>query len=322
MKQLKRNIEYIFSEHLIWVILVVLCGAGFFVPNFFSTRNIVNIFWASAPLGCTVLGMFVVMLVSGSDLSLESTFGFAPTLATMFMVTWFPDYVTPIMAILITLVTGIIVGLINGLISVKLKVEPFLVTLATMLIMRGIVIYLIPEGVYYLPDGFTFIGKYRIGNLVPFSIIVLVLLYLVGYVITNRTSLGKNMYAIGNNAEAAYVAGIRVERVKIIAFMLAGLFASIGGLIEVGRLSAVTADMGEGSIMMVFAGTILGGTSMAGGQGKITGIFGAVLVLSIIENLLNLFGVDPSIRQIVYGVILLIAIYLASMQKKIVRSEL
>jgi simple sugar transport system permease protein len=319
MITLRRNINNIFSEHLIWLILVALCVAGFFVPGFFSTRNVVNIFWASAPLGCTVLGMFMVMLVSGLDLSLESTFGFAPTLATMFMVTWLPDYVTPLVAIFITLLTGILVGLINGLISVKLKVNPFLVTLATMLIMRGIVVYLIPEGVYYLPDGFTFLGKYRIGNVVPFSIIVLLVLYLLGYVITNRLSLGKNIYAIGNNAEAAYVAGIRVERVKIITFMLAGLFASIGGIIEVGRLSAVTADMGEGSIMMVFAATILGGTSMAGGEGKITGIFGAVLVLSIIENLLNLFGVDPSIRQIVYGSILLAAIYLASMQKKIVK---
>lgn len=319
MTLLKRNINTIFSEHLIWVILIVLCGAGFFVPGFFSTRNVVNIFWASAPLGCTVLGMFMVMLVSGLDLSLESTFGFAPTLATMFMVTWLPDYVTPLVAIFITLITGVLVGLINGLISVKLKVNPFLVTLATMLIMRGIVIYLIPEGVYYLPDGFTFLGKYRIGNVVPISIVVLLVLYFLGYIITNRLSIGKNIYAIGNNAEAAYVAGIRVEWVKIVTFMLAGLFASIGGLIEVGRLSAATADMGEGSIMMVFAATILGGTSMAGGEGKITGIFGAVLVLSIIENLLNLFGVAPSIRQIVYGTILLIAIYLASMQKKIVK---
>ena len=198
----------------------------------------------------------------------------------------------------------------------RLKVNPFLVTLAMLLFLRGIVIYLIPEGVYYLPEAYTFLGKFKIADEIPVSIIVLLIIYTLGYVLINRTSFGKNIYAIGNNEQAAYVAGINVSRTKILTFAAAGLFAAIGGMLEAGRLIAVVADMGEGQIMMVFAGVILGGTSLSGGQGRITGILGAVLLLAVLENLMNLFGVMPSVRQMVFGAILLGAIWLASLQER------
>ncbi len=260
-----------------------------------------------------VLGMFFVMLVGGLDLSIESTFGFAPAVAVVLMLQWLPGIVTPFVAVLVTLLLGVLAGLINGLFSVKLKVNPFLVTLAMLLVLRGIVIYLIPEGVYYLPDVFTFFGRFKFHD-VPVSIAVLLLLYGFGYLIINHLSLGKHIYAIGNNEDAAYVAGIDVQRTKVTTFVLAGLFAALGGLLEAGRLQAVHAELGQDSIMMVFAATILGGTSLSGGEGRISGIFGALLVISIIENLMNLYGVEPSIRQIVFGVILLLAITIASLQ--------
>jgi ribose/xylose/arabinose/galactoside ABC-type transport system permease subunit len=301
---------------LIWLILLVLVIVGFFVPGFVSSRNITNVLWAAAPLGGMVLGMFFVMLVGGLDLSLESTFAVAPTLAIMFMLNWLPDIVSPPIAILLTLLFGMGVGLFNGLMSVKIRVNPFLVTLATLLILRGVVIYLIPEGVYYLPEGYTFLGALRVFGDIPLAIFVLLGLYAFGHVLINNHTFGKNVYAIGNNEEAAYVAGINVSRVKIMTFVFAGLFAAIGGMLEVGRLRSVVADLGNGDIMMVFAATILGGTSLSGGEGKVTGVFAAVLVISIIENLMNLYGVAPSVRQIVFGIILLSAIVVASLQKR------
>jgi ribose/xylose/arabinose/galactoside ABC-type transport system permease subunit len=144
--------------------------------------------------------------------------------------------------------------------------------------------------------------------------VVLLLIYGLGYLLIERHFFGKNVYAIGNNERAAYVAGIDVARTKIIAFALAGLFAAIGGLLEVGRLQSLTADMGEGDILMVFAAAVLGGTSLSGGKGRIIGILGAVLVLEVVDNLMNLRGVEPSIREIVFGLILLGGIYVASLQ--------
>jgi simple sugar transport system permease protein len=101
-----------------------------------------------------------------------------------------------------------------------------------------------------------------------------------------------------------------------LCFAIAGFAAAIGGLLEVGRLQSVVADLGEGSILMVFAGTILGGTSLSGGIGRLSGVFGAVIVIAIIENIMNLIGIEPSIRQMVFGGVLLIAIYLASLQDR------
>lgn len=317
MSDVRSLLSALVRNHLIWLVLLATCTFGaVFIQGFVSLQNFTNVLWAAAPLGMMVLGMFFVMLTGGLDLSLESSFAVAPVLAVVLMMQTAPDIVSPPIAILLTLAIGILVGLFNGTFSVRLKVNPFLVTLAMLLFLRGIVIYLIPEGVYYLPEAYTFLGKFKIADEIPVSIIVLLIIYTLGYVLINRTSFGKNIYAIGNNEQAAYVAGINVSRTKILTFAAAGLFAAIGGMLEAGRLNAVVADMGEGQIMMVFAGVILGGTSLSGGQGRITGILGAVLLLAVLENLMNLFGVMPSVRQMVFGAILLGAIWLASLQER------
>jgi simple sugar transport system permease protein len=313
---LSNFVVYVFREHLIWLILAILILYGTGIPGFSSTVNITNVMWAAAPLGCMVLAMFFVMLTGGLDLSIESIFGFAPTIALMALLRWYPDTVTPLMAVIITPIVGGLAGLVNGIIAVKMRVNPFLVTLATLLIMRGYIVYLIPEGIYYLPEEYTYLGRVKLFEEWPIAIFVLIILYILAYIITNHYSLGKNIYAIGNNEEAAYIAGINVHRTKIITFVLAGVVAAIGGLLETGRLQSIVADMGEGDILMVFAGAILGGTAMTGGGGRVTGIFGAVLVLAIIGNLMNLEGIEPSIRQIVFGVILLLAIIVSSFQER------
>ncbi|MCB9957455.1 MAG: ABC transporter permease [Rhodospirillaceae bacterium] len=307
----------VLERHLIWALLLLLVIIGLFVPGFLSVRNFVNVMWAAAPLGCMVLGLFFVMLTGGLDLSLESTFALAPTLAIVWVLDWMPDQVWPGFAVMVVPLIGLLVGLINGLFSVRLGVNAFLVTLATLLIMRGLVIYLIPEGVYYMPDEIVFLGSERVFGVVPVSVIVWVALYAVAYVVVNHHKLGKDIFALGNNEEAAYIAGVNISRTKIACFAIAGFVAGVGGLLEVGRLQSAVADMGEGDILMVFAGTILGGTALTGGVGRIGGIFAAVLVIAIIENLMNLFGVEPSIRQIVFGFILMGAIYLASLQGKL-----
>lgn len=317
MNSAKRLLVYLFREHLIWFLLVALCVVGWTIPGFFSTRNILNVLWASAPLGCMVLGMYFMLLIGSLDLSLESIFAFGPTLALVMMQDWLPGIITPSLAIVLTLILGILAGLFNGLFSVYLGVNAFLVTLATLLTLRGVVIYLIPEGIYYLPEGFTFLGGNRIFGSLPIAVVIFLLLYAVAYVVINFHRFGKDVFAIGNNEEAAYLAGVNIDRVKVSCFVIAGLLSAIGGLLEVGRLQSVVADLGEGDILMVFAGAILGGTSLMGGVGKVTSVFAAVLVIAIIENIMNLIGVPPSIRQVIFGLILLGAIYITSLQTRL-----
>ncbi|MDR2382053.1 MAG: ABC transporter permease [Bifidobacteriaceae bacterium] len=310
----------IVQNHLIWPLLGVLVLIGFFIPGFMSTRNLTNVVWGSTPLACMTMGMFLVMVTGALDLSIESTFAVAPTLGILVITQWLPGAHWTL-ALVTLIAVGVAVGLVNGMISVKLGVNAFLVTLATMLILRGVVVYLIPEGVYSLPTGFTFWGGDRVLG-IPVAIIVIILLTALFAVVMNSTPFGKSIYAIGNNEPAAFVAGINVQRVMIGAFGLAGVLAALGGLLQVGRLDSATATMGDGEIMMVFAAATLGGTSLTGGRGHVTGILGAALVITGIDNMMNLLGVEPSIRRIIFGVILLAAICLASLQEKASRANL
>jgi simple sugar transport system permease protein len=296
---------------------VLLFFVGFAVPGFLSARNILNVMWAAAPLGCMVLGLFFVVLTANVDLSLESTFALAPTLAIVICFQWLPLQDFSFLAVIATLLVGAGIGLANGLFSVKLRVSSFLVTLGALLFMRGIVVYLIPEGVYYLPDGYIYLGSAKIFGILPVSVLVWIAVFIMGWLLVDYHRLGKDILALGNNEEAAFIAGVNIDRTKILCFVIAGALAALGGLLEVGRLQSVVADMGQGDILMVFAGTILGGTALTGGKGNVGGVFAAVLVIAIIENLMNLFGVPPSIRQVVFGAVLLVAIYLASLQESL-----
>lgn len=289
---------------------------GLTVPGFASGTNVLNVLWASAPLGLTALGLFFVLISGNLDLSLESTYGFAPAIAVLFMLQWLPAVVSPVIAVVITVLVGAAVGLLIGVLSVQLRVSAFLITLAMLLLLRGVLVSLIPEGIYNLPEGYTYLGGGQIAG-VPVAIFVLVAVYLLAYVVMNYHSYGKALRAVGSNMQAAYIAGIHVKRTLMYAFVLAGTCAAIGGLLEIGRTQSVSAGTGEGSILLVFAAAILGGTSLLGGKGRITGVAGAVIMLATIDNLLNLAGIDPSIRQVVYGVILLIGIYLASLQDRL-----
>ncbi len=296
------------------MLLVVLYGLT--VPGFASSTNILNVVWASAPLGLTALGLFFVLLAGQLDLSLESTYGFAPAIAVLCMTAWLPALVPPAVGVVLTLLVGAGVGFLIGTLSVLARVNAFLITLAMLLLLRGVMVALIPEGIYYLPEGYTFLGSARLGE-VPIAIFVLVAAYLLAYAIMRFHSFGKALQAVGSNARAAHIAGTHIQRTLMIAFMVAGTCAAVGGLLEVGRTQSVSAGTGEGSILLVFAAVILGGTSIRGGHGRITGVAGAVLVLGVIDNMLNLSGIDPSIRQIVYGGILLAGIYIASLQDRV-----
>lgn len=307
------------AEHLIWPIVGLMLVVGAFVPGFLTSGNLTNLMWAAAPLGCMVVGLYFVMITGRLDLSLESTYALAPVVAVLFMTQWMAG-LSPVLGILITLLVGAVVGLVNGLLSVTLGVNPFLVTLATLLTIRGVVVYLIPEGVYDIPEAYTALGGTSLGA-VPLAVFVLLGLFMVAWLTIRYTVFGRNLMAIGNNEKACRVAGINVQLVCVGAFVVAGVCAAIGGLLSAGRLFSVDASMGNGDILIVFAATTLGGTALSGGKGRVTGLLGAIFVIGGINNLMNLVGVASNLRQIVFGLILLFAILLSSLQERMRRTR-
>ena len=316
--RVREVVREIAAEHLIWPIVILMLIVGLLVPGFLTTGNMINLIWSTAPLGCMVVGLYFVMMTGRLDLSLESTYALAPTVAVLFMTQWLVG-LPPVIAILITLLVGALVGLANGFLSITLGVNPFLITLATLLIIRGIVVFLIPEGVYNLPAGYTALGGDRIGGVFPIAVIVLLLLIALAWAVMRWTTFGRNLVAIGNNEKACRVAGINVPAICVGAFVAAGVCAGLGGLLSAGRLFSVDASMGDGDILIVFATVTLGGTALTGGKGRVTGLLGALLVIGGITNLMNLIGVQATVRQIVFGVVLLLAILLSSLQERLRR---
>lgn len=307
-------VQKVILDHLIWWILLATLLVGSTVQGFLSLNNFINIVWGATPITLMIVGMLFVMLTGGLDLSLESIYAIAPTLGLVLLAA--TTGVPPQVAILICLLAGACAGLLNGVISVRLRVNPFLVTLAFLLFWRGLAIFLIPEAVYILPEGYTFLGGFRLFGFFPLAIIVCALICVIAWVVLNRTPFGKAVYAVGSNETASYVAGLNVSQVRISVFVIAGFLAGLGGLLEVGRVGAVTSDMGNGWILMVFAGVILGGASLSGGRGRLSGVVAAALELEVINNVMNLMGIQPSIRQLVFALVLLGAIYIASFQEK------
>ena len=311
--RLRPTLRRIASEHLIWPILLLLVIIGAFVPGFLTGGNLLNLLWGAAPLGCMVLGLYFVMIAGKLDLSLESTFALAPTVGVLSM----GAGLSPVLAIVLTLLVGVAVGSFNGLVSVGLNVNPFLVTLATLLTLRGVVVYLIPEGVYRLPEAYTALGGRQFVGGLPLAVVVLAVLFAGAFVVMRYTTFGRSLIGIGNNEAACRVAGINVAAVSVGAFMVSGFCAALGGLLEAGRLFSVDASMGTGEILTVFAATTLGGTALNGGRGHVTGLLGSILVIGGITNIMNLIGVESSLQQIVFGVVLLAAILLSSLQDRL-----
>lgn len=304
-------------NHGVWVIFfAIFILGGFLVPGFMSTYNLMNVLWGNIPFSFMALGMFIVLLVGETDLSIESIFAIAPIAGAVLMTKYAPNVVTPGVAIVICLLVGVLAGAVNAVLSVYLRVNSFLATLTMLLVLRGIAQYLIPEGLYYLPDLFIALGDEMVWK-IPLAVIAFVVVALAVYVLTTRTVFGKNLYATGSSETAAYLAGLNTKRIRSYAFLLAGLLAGLGGLVGSGRMQAVTADMGSGDIMMCFAACFLGGSSMSGGNGEIIDLVGSILTLSIITNLMNLVGVNPFLVKIVYGIILLLAIIFANVQQDI-----
>lgn len=301
------KIQLTLLDNLVWVLLAAFFVANaIFTPSFFSAKNQLNILYQSATLGLLVLGMGIVMMVGELDLSMEATLAFAPGLTILLAQR---SGLSPVLCILLTLLLGMAIGLFNGFFVAKLNTNSFLLTMSSQIVMRGLVLYLVPFSLAGLDPTYTFLGRGRIGP-VQIAIVALIVVYVIFEFLFRKTILGRKFLLTGGNRRASYISGIDTGRVMIAAFALAGLLSAMAGLVTAGRQNAVSNSMGKDMVMMAFAGAILGGCSFNGGMGKPIGMLGGTLLLGMIDNALNLNGVDVNLVSATKGALIFVAILL------------
>jgi len=285
---------------LVFVILVMIAASASDV--FYTQENISNIFRQVVTNGLVSLGQLVVILTGGIDLSVGPIVALGGILAAGLQ-----QQITLPLAILIALAAGMMVGVVNGFLVTRFKLPPFIVTLATMGVVRG-VIFVYSE-VPQVPSNPAFRGIFAgsIG-IVPVSVIIMVAGFPLIWLFLNRMTAGRAIVAIGGNEEAVRLAGIKVARHVLLAYILSGLFAAMAGVLLAARLGVVQPNLGVGFELDAIAAVVIGGGILGGGGGGAVGVFAGVLTLGLIDNLLNLFGVQTFYQQILKGIIILFAV--------------
>nr|WP_188111960.1 ribose ABC transporter permease [Streptococcus sp. 1343] len=296
------------SELTTVIALIILMAVITIInSNFLTANNLLNLLLQVTSNALIAFGMTFVILTGGIDLSVGSILALSSALTAGLLGSGMP--VT--LAILISLILGCILGMMNGLLISYGKLAPFIVTLATMTIFRGATLVYtngnpITKG---LSDTFLFqfLGQgYIVG--IPFPVIIMFIVFIVLYVLLHKTAFGKSVYAIGGNEKAAYISGVKLNKVKIIIYSISGMMASISGLIITSRLNSAQPTAGASYEMDAIAAVVLGGTSLSGGKGRILGTLIGALIIGVLNNGLNIIGVSAFWQQVVKGVVILIAV--------------
>lgn len=298
---IKMNFGILMGLCILCIGLTVMTDKFATVTNFF---NVVRQITINLYLAC---GMTFVILLGGIDLSVGSVIAVTGCVSAG-MITWL-GLPVPV-GILIGIICGTMIGAVNGLIVSRTTIPAFIVTLATMNIGRGIArIYTHAQTIAVLDDSYTFWGKGSILGL-PIQLYLIIAVVIAASFILNRTSLGRHIYATGGNRMAAEYSGINVKKVTFLVFVFSGFLASLAGVLTVGRTFTATMIMGDGAEMDAIAAVVLGGTSMSGGKGSISGTVIGVIVIGILKNGMNLLGIDSSWQYVVQGIVILIAVYI------------
>ena len=292
------------------LIAMIVVGA-FTNEAFLLPANWITILQQSSVLALLVLAESLVLISGKFDLSLESTVGLAPMIGAWLVsdtalggsgLMW-----NPFVAIAVTLVVGVVIGVINGFLIMRLRLNAFIVTLSMLILLRGITLGLTSgQTLYDLPPAFTYLGS-AVWLGMPSSVWIAGILFAVGGGFMRYHRYGRAIYAIGGNADAARAAGIRVERLTWIVYVVASLLAALAGLLLSGRLGSVTAQQGSNLIFTTFAAAVIGGISLNGGKGSLLGAVAGVLLLGIVTNILTLSQIASFWIDATFGAIILVA---------------
>ncbi len=291
---------------------LLFVGLSLASPHFLTPTNISAVVRQTAVINIMALGMTMIIIAGGIDLSVGSMLALSGMMGSMAM-----DRGWPIPAgILIGLATGLACGFANGFISSRLRINPFIVTLGTLGIYRGIAL-IASSGlpVQALPKGFSFLGE---GSLlgVPFVLWVLLLCGVAVHVLLEHTRMGRYAYAIGSNPEAAFYAGIPVAFHTTAVYAVGGLLTGLAAMIECSRLNTGQPTAGQGYELQTIAAVVIGGGSLRGGEGSVIGTLIGAFIMGLLANGSDLLGISPYLQQAIIGAVIILAVLLDEFRKR------
>jgi ribose transport system permease protein len=291
------------------VLFVALAAAS---PHFFTSTNLASVVRQTAVINIMGLGMTIIIISNGIDLSVGSILAMGGLLGTMAM-----ERGLPISAgIAVGILTGLFCGLVNGLLIARLNIAPFIVTLGTLGIVRGLAL-IISNGlpVHKIPPAFSFLGE---GNLlgVPFVLWLLIFCAALMHFILEHTRLGRYAFAIGSNTEAAVYAGIPVAFHTTAVYAIGGMLTGLAGMIEASRLMTGQPTAGQGYELQAIAAVVIGGGSLHGGEGSVLGTLIGAFIMGLLSNGSDLLGVSPYLQQAIIGAVIILAVSVDELRKR------
>jgi ribose transport system permease protein len=294
------------------IILVIV--ATLLSPTFRNPINLLNVLLQVSMNAFVAMGMTFVMLSGGIDLSVGSTVALTAEVMALLALkgmSWW-------LAGAIALAMGFAMGALNGLVIHRLKVIPFIVTLATMQVYRGAAL-LITDGnyLYNLPKGLEPIGQGHLFGVIPIPPLIVIGVAIIAWFVLWKTKLGRNVYAIGGNEEAARLAGINIGFNKVVVYGISGLFCAIAAIVQTSRLMSTYTGLGSGWELDAIAATVMGGTAFSGGEGGVGGTLIGAIILGIIRNILTLINANPFIQTIVIGLVVLLAVVIDKVRQRV-----
>jgi len=308
-------------DHLVWLILALLLIAlSLSIDRFFQIGIFINILQHATFVGIIAIGLSFCIIAGHMDLSVESVMAFSAMLAAWLAASRGSASgfeLAPWLTLVIGIAFGALAGAFNGVLVIRFRINAFIVTLATFIAIRGLGLVLTGgRSMYGLPDSFRAVATTDVLGL-PLLVLILVAAYVLFGILLSRTRFGRYVYLVGGNVIAPFRAGIDVDRVLYTVFILSGVLAAIAGWLLAARTNGATANLGLGMLFEAFAAVVIGGVSLRGGIGRLSGVFAGVLLLSTIDTAINVMGIEPYYMQVIRGGLMLLAVLLDSAKNAI-----
>lgn len=280
--------------------------------RFFTIQNGLNIVRQASINGVLALGMTMVVLTAGIDLSVGSLLGITAMIQAMLLTSGVPTVVT----LLLGVACGALLGGLNGVLVTRIKIPPFIATLGTMVMLRGLTL-IISGGkpITGLPDSFRYFGAGTVG-IFPVPIIIMIVLYGAAALVLRRTVVGERIYTIGDNTTAARYANIPVKTYTTLAYVVSGVMCVVAGIMLIGRLNSAQPTIGQGYELDAIAALVIGGVSLSGGVGSVGGTFTGVIIISVINNAMNILNVPSFYQQIFKGGIIIFSLLMRNVMRR------
>ncbi len=293
------------QKYIIYIVLSVL--VVFFSlasPVFLTQENLFNILRQVTVVGIAAVGMTMVMLTGGIDLSVGSIIGVTGIVAAEAML----GGCHPVVAIVLAMLAGISMGLFNAFVINQFKVPPLIATLGMMISLRGLA-YFLTNGlpVFGFPDSFTVLGQGYFW-LIPVPVIILTLAFVVGVIVLNRLTIGRYIYGVGGNEEASRLCGVNVKQIKYFVYGFSGALCAVAGMILLSRTNSGQPKAGTSYEMDIITAVVLGGVSISGGEGKLTGVLAGVLIMGVLANGMIITNVGDYTQRMIQGLVLVVAV--------------